>query len=112
MTVVFLKNTFENIFYYRPGEALLVPHYEKIAKALVETDTATEINAGLYYRYPVNEICQSPAFLDILVKAGVCFTTSSDSHFPDGIGAFIEQNTQTLLEKGVKEMPPFKRDGG
>ncbi|WP_284036601.1 histidinol phosphate phosphatase domain-containing protein [Neobacillus sp. 114] len=96
------------VFNYRPDEAFLVPHYERIAKALVETDTATEINAGLYYRYPVKEMCPSPAFLDILINAGVCFTTSSDSHFPDDIGSFIEQNTQTLLEKGVKEIATFK----
>lgn len=96
------------VFNYRPDEALLLPHYERIAKALVETDTATEINAGLYYRYPVKEMCPSPVFLDVLVNSGVCFTTSSDSHFPDDIGSFIDQNTKTLLEKGVKEIATFK----
>ena len=96
------------VFNYRPDEVLLLPHYERIAKALIETDTATEINAGLYYRYPVKEMCPSPAFLTVLVNAGVSFTTSSDSHFPDDIGSFIDQNTQTLLEKGIKEIATFQ----
>lgn len=97
------------VFNYRPIESQLLKHYEKIAKALVESDTATEINAGLYYRYPVKEMCPSPAFLDVLISEGVKFTTSSDSHFPDDIGAFINQNTETLLKKGVTEIATFEK---
>jgi histidinol-phosphatase (PHP family) len=69
----------------------------------------TEINAGLYYRYPVKEMCPSPAFLDILINEGVLFTTSSDSHFPDDTGAFIDQNTETLLKKGVTQIATFEK---
>lgn len=97
------------VFNYRPEESLLLHHYENIARALVDTDTATEINAGLYYRYPVKEMCPSPAFLEVLIKAGVALTTSSDSHFPDDIGAYIEENTQALLEKGVAEIATFEK---
>ncbi|OIK12846.1 histidinol-phosphatase [Bacillus sp. MUM 116] len=95
------------VFNYRPDESLLLGHYEKIAKAMVETDTATEINAGLFYRYPVKEMCPSLTFLDVLIKNGVRFTTSSDSHFPDDIGAYIDVNTETLLDKGVTEIATF-----
>ncbi len=97
------------VFNYRPNESSLLRYYEKIASALIETDTATEINAGLYYRYPVQEMCPSPIFLDVLIKAGVPLTTSSDSHFPDDIGAYIDQNTKTLLEKGVTEIATFQK---
>ncbi|MGE8205325.1 histidinol phosphate phosphatase domain-containing protein [Heyndrickxia sp. NPDC080065] len=97
------------VFNYRPDESLLIPHYEKIAKALVETNTATEINAGLFYRYPVKEMCPSPQFLDILIKEGVTFTTSSDSHFPDDIGSYVDENTETLLKKGVTEIATFEK---
>lgn len=38
--------------------AFLDSWYERIARALVAAQTATEINAGLYYRYPVKEMCQ------------------------------------------------------
>jgi histidinol-phosphatase (PHP family) len=96
------------VFKNRPDESILIPCYQKIARALVETDTATEINAGLYYRYPVKEMCPSPKFLDILLKNRVIFTTSSDSHFPDDIGAYIDLNTETLLSKGVTEIATYK----
>jgi len=97
------------VFNFRPDESSLIPHYEKIAKALVESDTATEINAGLYYRYPVKEMCPSPIFMDVLVNKGVSFTTSSDSHFPDDIGAYININTETLLNKGVTKIATFEK---
>ncbi|MDP4171556.1 MAG: histidinol-phosphatase HisJ family protein, partial [Bacillota bacterium] len=97
------------VFTHRPDEPLLTDHYEKIAKALVETDTATEINAGLYYRYPVKEMCPSPAFLDVLIREGVIFTTSSDSHFPDDIGAYVDINTETLLNKGITKIATFEK---
>lgn len=97
------------VFNYRPDENLLLPHYQKIAEALIETDTATEINAGLYYRYPVREMCPSPRFLEVLLNHGVAFTTSSDSHFPDDIGAFIDLNTTTLLKKGVTNIATFEK---
>ncbi|CAM2916471.1 histidinol phosphate phosphatase domain-containing protein [Paenibacillus sediminis] len=97
------------VFNYRPDENLLLPFYQRIARALVETNTATEINAGLFYRYPVKEMCPSPTFLDVLIKEGVKFTTSSDSHFPDDIGAYIDINTTTLLEKGITEIATFEK---
>lgn len=97
------------VFNFRPDEKLLVKHYEKVADALVETGTATEINAGLYYRYPVKEMCPSPRFLDVLIHRGVSFTTSSDSHFPDDIGAYIDFNTETLLNKGINKIATFEK---
>lgn len=95
------------VFKKRPDEQLLLPFYEDIAKTLVETDTATEVNAGLYYRYPIQEMCPSPLFLSVLVNHGVKFITSSDAHFPDDLGAYIEDNTNTLREKGVQQVCTF-----
>ncbi|KKK40013.1 histidinol phosphatase [Mesobacillus campisalis] len=97
------------VFNYRPDEKELLNHYHEIGKALAETDTATEINAGLYYRYPVKEMCPSPALLDILLEHGVHFTLSSDSHFPEDIGSYVDQNKHTLLEKGIKNVATFEK---
>jgi histidinol-phosphatase (PHP family) len=94
-------------FNYRPNEEELIMYYEQIAKALTETNTATEINAGLYYRYPVQEMCPSPTFFNVLSQYGVSFTTSSDSHFPDDIGNYIEQNTAMLREHGITKIATF-----
>jgi histidinol-phosphatase (PHP family) len=94
-------------FRYRPDEQDLLAYYERIAKALLDTNTATEINAGLYYRYPIQEMCPSPTFFDILAQSGVVFTTSSDAHFPDDIGKYIDQNTQMLLGHGITKIATF-----
>ena len=76
------------VFNYRPNEADLSNMYKEVALALIENDAATEINPGLYYRYPVKEMCPSSYFLDILVSEGVTFTMSSDSHFPNDLGIY------------------------
>lgn len=81
--------------------------YERIANALVESGTATEINAGLYYRYPVKEMCPGPEFLKTLVAKGVEFTVSSDSHFPDDLGKYTSENAEILKYLGVKKLVGF-----
>jgi histidinol-phosphatase (PHP family) len=96
------------VFNYRPNEDLLIDSYKEVAQALVEMDVATEINPGLYYRYPVKEMCPSSRFIDILVDYGVLFTTSSDSHFPNDIGIFSDQIKNMLLERNVSKVATFK----
>lgn len=81
--------------------------YGRIANALVETGTATEVNAGLYYRYPVREMCPSPDFLRILIARGVEFTVSSDSHYPDDLGKFTSENAEMLKELGIDKLVGF-----
>ena len=83
--------------------------YERIAKALVEADVATEINAGLFYRYPVAECCPAPEFLQILVHHQVPITLSSDSHYPDDLGTCINDNLAVLQSLGVKQVATFEK---
>ena len=97
------------VFNYRPNEADLRQIYHEVAIALIENDVATEINPGLFYRYPVKEMCPSPHFLDLLVLEGVKFTMSSDSHFPNDLGIYSEQIRKMLLEKGIKEIATFDK---
>ncbi|RLQ96492.1 histidinol phosphate phosphatase domain-containing protein [Falsibacillus albus] len=97
------------VFNFRPNEENLLPHYKRIASALAETDTATEVNAGLYYRYPIEEMCPSPAFLKVLVDEGVKFTTSSDSHYPDDLGKYVEENSKMLKALGIDEVATFQK---
>lgn len=96
------------VFNYRPDENSLLPYYENIAKALLESDVATEINAGLYYRYPVHEMCPSPLFLSVLAKHHVPLTVSSDSHYPDDIGSYVAQNFETIRKHGIIEIATFE----
>ncbi|GGF87987.1 histidinol-phosphatase [Paenibacillus albidus] len=95
-------------FNYRPDEQRLLPMYEQIADLLVENDTATEINAGMVYRYPIREMCPSPAFLAVLAAKGVLLTTSTDAHFPDDLGGYTEQQLGMLAKAGMKELVTFQ----
>lgn len=97
------------VFNHRPDEGSLLGMYTGVAKALVENNVGTEINPGLYYRYPVKEMCPSPQFFDVLVKEGVCFTMSSDSHFPNDLGIYSDQIKTMLMEKGITEIATFEK---
>lgn len=97
------------VFNYRPDEASLLPMYEEVAAAMKAADVATEINTGLAYRYPVEEMCPSPAFLRILQQYGVPITLSSDSHFPDDIGMMLDQAAKLAREVGYEEIVYFER---
>lgn len=97
------------VFNYRPDEASLLPMYEEVAAAMKAADVATEINTGLAYRYPVEEMCPSPAFLRILHQHGVPITLSSDSHFPDDIGMMLDQAAKLAREVGYEEIVYFER---
>ena len=97
------------VFDFRPNEADLVKMYKEVALTLIENDVATEINPGLYYRYPVKEMCPSSHFTDILVSEGVVFTMSSDAHFPNDLGIYSEQIRSMLIDKGIKEIATFDK---
>ncbi|MEK3888101.1 histidinol phosphate phosphatase domain-containing protein [Bacillus sp. FSL K6-3431] len=97
------------VFGNRPDEEKLIPYYHQIAKKLLDTNTATEVNAGLYYRYPVKEMCPSPAFLKVLADHHVCMTISSDAHFPDDLGNYALEQLGMLQSLGVKQITTFKQ---
>ncbi|MBS4206218.1 histidinol phosphate phosphatase domain-containing protein [Lederbergia citrea] len=97
------------LFGYRPNEEELIPFYERIAKKLSELDLATEINAGLYYRYPIKEMCPSPTFLKILAENKVEMTISSDAHFPDDLGNYAAEQLDILKKLGIDEVTTFKQ---
>jgi len=97
------------VFNYRPQEEQLLPMYEEVAAAMKAANVATEINTGLAYRYPVKEMCPSPAFLQILHKHGVPITLSSDSHYPDDIGMLLDQARELALQTGYEEFVYFEK---
>ncbi|MDH4421191.1 MULTISPECIES: histidinol phosphate phosphatase domain-containing protein [Bacillus] len=97
------------VFNYRLDENEQLSYYKKIARALVETNTATEINAGLYYRYPVREMCPSPLYLQVLAKQGVPITISSDAHYPNDLGKYVKENVQTLRAHGISHIATFTK---
>ncbi|WP_459501017.1 histidinol phosphate phosphatase domain-containing protein [Bacillus sp. C1] len=97
------------VFNYRLDENIQIPYYERIAKALIETNTATEVNAGLYYRYPVREMCPSPLYLQVLTKYKVPITLSSDAHYPNDLGNYVQENVKTLRNHGISHIATFEK---
>ena len=97
------------VFKHRPIEESLIEIYKDVAKTLVKHDIATEINPGLFYRYPIKEMCPSPIFLNLLVEEGVKFTTSSDSHFPNDLGIYCDDIREMLVDKGITEVVTFDK---
>ncbi len=96
------------VFNYKvKDEAFNQKWYERISQALLETNTATEVNAGLYYRYPVKEMCPSIDFLTTIVEKGVPITLSSDSHYPDDLGKYTPENKALLKKLGVSHLATF-----
>lgn len=96
------------VFNYKVNnESFNLKWYKRIADALKETNTATEVNAGLYYRYPVKEMCPSREFLTTIVENGVPITLSSDSHYPDDLGKYVAENKKMLQELGVSHLATF-----
>lgn len=96
------------VFNYRPEESQLYELYDDLAAALKAADVATEINTGLAYRYPVKEMCPSPALLARLHAHGVPITLSSDSHFPDDIGTLLDEAAQLAWQTGYREIVYFE----
>ncbi|KGX85859.1 histidinol phosphate phosphatase domain-containing protein [Pontibacillus litoralis] len=97
------------VFNYRPAEQELIPIYRDVAQTLVKHDVATEVNPGLFYRYPVQEMCPSLTFMKVLIEEGVKFTTSSDSHYPNDIGIYNDAIRTMLVENGIDEVATFNQ---
>jgi histidinol-phosphatase (PHP family) len=81
--------------------------YEPAVEAMAESGVAAEVStAGL--RKPVGEIYPAPAFLEMLVDAGVPIALSSDAHVPDQLGHRYEEAVELLGDHGVGEIAVFE----
>ncbi|MBM7588037.1 histidinol-phosphatase (PHP family) [Bacillus pakistanensis] len=97
------------VFNHIPKVESLLPFYHIIAECLIQHNVATEVNSGLYYRFPVKEKCPGRTFMSILASHGVPFTVSSDAHFPEDLGAYVDQSIRDLLNSGVTEIATFNQ---
>jgi histidinol-phosphatase (PHP family) len=96
------------VFNNRLDENKMIDLYDDVAAALKAANVASEINTGLAYRYPVKEMCPSPAFLERLFAREVPITLSSDSHFPDDIGMLLDEAADLAKQTGYTEIVYFK----
>jgi histidinol-phosphatase (PHP family) len=83
-------------------------YYDLAMEQIADSGVAVEVStAGL--RKPVGEIYPAPAFLEMLVDAGVPLALSSDAHVPDQLGHGYEQAVALLGDHGVSEIAVFDR---
>jgi histidinol-phosphatase (PHP family) len=46
----------------------------------------------------------------LLVEENVPLLISSDAHFPEDVGAFINENIEKLYQKGVRQIATFEEN--
>ena len=82
-------------------------YYEPAVEAIAESGIAVEVStAGL--RKPVGELYPSPAFAEMCVEAGACFSLSSDAHLPEQVGFGYDRALEFLAGLGVDEIAVFE----
>ncbi len=82
-------------------------HYEPLAEALAESETAVEVStAGL--RKPVGEIYPARALAEMCREAGAEFALSSDAHAPDQVGYGYDEAMEFLEQLGVDRICVFE----
>jgi histidinol-phosphatase (PHP family) len=81
--------------------------YEPAVEAFLEAGVAVEVStAG--YRKPVGELYPGPAFLEMVVDAGLPIALSSDAHVTDHLGHEYDRAVETLRAHGVTELAVFE----
>jgi histidinol-phosphatase (PHP family) len=82
--------------------------YEPAVEAIAESSIAVEVStAGL--RKPVGELYPAPAFAEMCVEAGACFSLSSDAHLPEQVGYGYDRALAFLDGLGIEENAVFER---
>ncbi len=82
-------------------------YYEPAVEAIAESGIAVEVStAGL--RKPVAELYPTPAFAEMCVEAGACFSLSSDAHLPEHVGHVYDRALAFLADLGVADIAVFE----
>src|SRR5690625_722721 len=97
------------IFNYKPDDqAFIEAQYDRVVKALAESDTCIEIStAGL--RKPVCEIYPDPILLQKCYDAGVKIVINSDAHMPKHVGFAYDQAVELARSVGYEHIQTFTK---
>ena len=52
-------------------------------------------------------MCPSPLYLQVLAKHEVPITLSSDAHYPNDLGKYVEENVKTLRNHDISHLATF-----
>lgn len=87
------------------------PYYRKIIEVVGDHGLTVELNtAGL--DAPIKEMYPSPAFLRMLIAAGIPITLGSDAHAPDQVGRYFSHARTMLKEFGLKKIRIYRHRKG
>jgi len=76
-------------------------HYRRVAEALQESRTITELNAGRVLE-EYGEYHPSPTFLDVLLEYDVSVTVGTDSHDPAALRDRVPVVSEWFEERGME----------
>ncbi len=54
-------------------------------------------------------MCPSPLYLQVLAKHEVPITLSSDAHYPNDLGKYVEENIKTLRNHDIAYLATFTK---
>jgi histidinol-phosphatase (PHP family) len=86
-----------------PGEL-----WDAMTESATRSGVSVECSSAGFFK-PIGEQYPSTGFLDRLVAAGATFTTASDAHRRERVGARVGDLATMLEERGVHELASFER---
>ena len=84
------------------------PLWERMADAAARADVSVECSSSGWFK-PVGEQYPADGFLDRLVARGVTFTTASDAHRAERVGARAADLAGLLEARGVHELAAYEQ---
>jgi histidinol-phosphatase (PHP family) len=91
---------------FRPDDC--APYWELMAAAAAAADVSVECSSAGWLK-PAAEQYPAAGFLDLLVTAGVTFTTASDAHRLDRVANRTDDLAALLEARGVTQLAAYDR---
>lgn len=96
---------FENI----PEKKDVAKILENTAKLLKQNNMIVDINTGTYYRYPIKEITPYQDFLEMVKKYDIPIIISSDAHYPEHVGMYLNEAGKYAKSFGLDDIIIFDK---
>lgn len=100
------------VFRHWPQGIEMNPWYVEIAAALLQHNTAMEINTGLLYRYPAATICPPLGLLQAAADADCQISFGSDAHISSDAGRALGYAMQVAKEVRITQQMNFEHRKG
>lgn len=96
---------FENI----PDKSDVDNLLENTAKLLKKNNMIVDVNTGTLHRYPIKEISPYSDFMKYVKKYDLDVILSSDAHYPEHVGQYINEAYNYVKSFGIENMIEFNK---